>query len=204
MTRRLEGLPVICLAALALVAGCIDDKKETDQYRRILGGPTTVPATAPAMLTLKGAMEMANARNEQLAISGEDYLQALIDRDRAVSAFLPTVSFVPSYYKMDPVPLPPEAAEFFPLHAFDVPITAQMNVFNGFRDVAAIKASMANIEQRKAILKDLQATLLVEVAQTYYGVLRAQKLAQVLANSVEVQERRVRDIRNEFDVGVAR
>ena len=193
--------------AAALVSGlggCIDEKKEVEKYRQVLGGPTTMPATTPAVLTLQDAMRMANARNEQLALSGEDYLQALIDRDRAVCTFLPTISLQPSYYHMETVALPSVAAEFFPLHAFDVPVNGQMNVFNGFRDVSGLKQAAANIDQRKALLKDLQSTLLVEVSQVYYQVLRSEKVADVLSNSVKVQEDRVHDLGNQFDAGVAR
>lgn len=196
-------LPTLLILAVMAV-GCVNEKKEVQQYRKVLGIPATMPATMPATLTMQQAMAMANARNEQLAISGEDYLQALIERDRAVSAFLPTVSLAPSYYKMDPVPLPASASEFFPLHALDVPVTGQMNVFNGFRDIAGMKAAAANIQQRKAILKDLQATLLVEVAQVYYQVLRSEKLFEVLTNSVKVQEDRVRYLESQFRGGVAR
>jgi len=88
------------------LAGCVDEKKEVAQYRRVLGGPSTMPAAMPAVLTLQDAMRMTNARNEQLAASGEDYLQALIDRDRAITTFLPTISLQPSYYQMQTVPLP--------------------------------------------------------------------------------------------------
>lgn len=186
------------------LTGCVDENKEVAQYRRVLGEPATMPATMPAVLTLQDAMRMTNARNEQLAASGEDYLQALIDRDRAITTFLPTISLQPSYYQMQTVPLPSIAQTFFPLHAFDVPVNGQMNVFNGFRDVSALKQAAANIEQRKALLKDLQSTLLVEVSQVYYQVLRSEKVADVLANSVKVQEDRVHDLQNQFDAGVAR
>ena len=200
-----HGTTLAMVLALASgLGGCMDEKKEVEQYRRVLGGPSTLPAAAPALLTLQDAMRMANARNEQLAASGEDYLQALIDRDRAASAFLPTLSLQPSYYHMEHVTLPPEAATFFPLHAFDLPLNAQMNVFNGFRDVSGLKQAAANIDQRKALLKDLQSTLLVEVSQVYYQVLRAEKVSAVLSNSVKVQEDRVHDLQNQFDAGVAR
>jgi outer membrane protein TolC len=202
-------ITISAVALASILAGCVDEKKEVDQYRHVLDGPSTIPATAhtdklPATLTLQDAMKMANDRNEQLAISGENYLQALIDRDRAVTAFLPTVSLAPSYYRMDPVPLPEAAAAFFPLHATDVPVTGGMNVFNGFRDVAALKQAASNIEQRKALLKDLQCTLLVEVSQVYYQVLRSEKVFEVLTNSVKVQEDRVRYLQSQFRAGVAR
>jgi outer membrane protein TolC len=196
---------ILLLGTLAaVIAGCVDQDKEVAKYRQVLCGPATMPATMPSVLTLPQAMQMANTRNEQLAMSGEDYLQALIDVDRVIATFLPTISLQPSYFQTQTVPLPPAAKAFFPLHAADVPLNSQVNVFNGFRDVAALKGAAVNIEQRKALLKDLQSTLLVEVAQVYYQVLRAEKLALVLDNSVKVQEDRVRYLQNQFDAGVAR
>jgi outer membrane protein TolC len=186
--------------------GCVDQEKEMARYREVLGAPAAAqpPATMPAVLTLSQAMRMTTAHNEQLAISGEDYLQALIDQDRAVASFLPNISLQPTYFRTENVPLPPPAGQFFPLHYTDVPLNANMNVFNGFRDVAALKRSAANAEQRKALLKDLQSTLLVELSQVYYQVLRSEKLAEVLANSVKVQDDRVTYLQHRFDAGVAR
>jgi outer membrane protein len=202
----------ITFPALLLAApiGCVDQGKEVAQYRAVLDARRATPATASAttqpadMLTLLEALTMANAHNERLAMGGEDYLQALIDKDRAVANFLPNISLQPSYFQTQNVFLPPEAASFFPLHARDVPVNAGMNVFNGFRDVAALKRSAANAQQRKALLLDLQSTLLVEVAQVYYQVLRAERSAEVLANSAKVQMDRVADLGRKVRAGVAR
>ena len=200
----MKRIAILLGVAIFVIAGCVDQDKEVAVYRQVLGGPANMPATMPAVLTLERAMQMANATNEQLAISGETYLQSLIDRDRAVASFLPNISLQPSYFKTQTVPLPQPAASFFPLKAWDVPVNGQMNVFNGFRDVAALKQAAANIEQRKALLKDLQSTLLVEVAQVYYQVLRSEKVAEVLADSVQVQEDRVRELQHRVDAGVSR
>jgi outer membrane protein TolC len=202
-------------AALAALLGCVDQDKEVAQYRAVLDArgassattrlAATAPATQPgAALTLHEAMALANAHNERLAMGGEDYLQALIDKDRAVAAFLPMISLQPSYFQTQTVPLPPGAGTFFPLHALDDPINASMNVFNGFRDVAALKRSAANADQRKALLLDLQSTLLVEVAQVYYQVLRSERNSEVLINSVKVQTDRVDDLQRKLHAGVVR
>lgn len=195
----------------------MDEKNEVATYRKLLDGnaapagatsrPTTRPASMPAVLTLQGAMDMANRHNEQIAASGEDYLQALIEKDRVVANFLPTIGLAHNYSRMDSFAIPPSPfplPNFFPTRAFDVPINLQMNVFNGFRDVAAFRAATSNAQRRKDLLLDLQAEILVEVAQVYYQVLRAQKLADVLADSVRVQEEAVRDLQNKFRAGVVR
>src|SRR5262245_47951895 len=85
---------------LALVAACaVDADRDPKEYRKVLDERVQAPAEpAPDQpLSLEQAMALANQRNEQLGLSGEDYVQALIAKNRAVAAFLPTVSFQPSY-----------------------------------------------------------------------------------------------------------
>src|SRR4030095_15055341 len=53
-------------------------------------------------------------------------------------------------------------------------------------------------------LLDLQEIVLLDVAQTYYQVLRSEQSVRVLENSVRVQDERVRDMRARNRVGVAR
>jgi hypothetical protein len=75
-------------------------KKRKGCYRHVLDEnrppPTSVlPERSP--LSLQQAMALANRHNEQLGLSGEDYVQALIEKNRAIANFLPTVGFQPSY-----------------------------------------------------------------------------------------------------------
>jgi hypothetical protein len=91
------------LAALllcAVAAGCaVDQRKEVGIYRRVLDGDGRVEKVVyhPGdVLTLDAALRLANQDNERIAMAGEDYLQALINKDRAASTFLPTVSLDPS------------------------------------------------------------------------------------------------------------
>src|SRR5450432_223505 len=85
----------VCGAAILIVGCAVDQDREVAQYRKILDRafpPTTAPAPTEQM-SLQRAMALANQNNEQLGLRGEDYVQALIDKNRAVAAFLPTVSF---------------------------------------------------------------------------------------------------------------
>jgi hypothetical protein len=80
---------------LTTVGGCqVDQKKEVDTYRRIVdldSAFNAAPDPQPDRVTLRDALLLANRNNETLAIRGENYLRALIDRHRAVANFLPTV-----------------------------------------------------------------------------------------------------------------
>ena len=82
---------VICL----FVTGCaIDQKKEIATYRQVIDGNKPAPvAIAPdRVVTLTDALMLGIQNEEQLSIQGENYLQALLAKDKAFANFLPTVS----------------------------------------------------------------------------------------------------------------
>ena len=228
LSRRLcrrSFLPLTALFVLSATVGCaVDQKKEVAQYEQVLranllGGekelfPTTSPATMPSPgepLTLRQALDLTNRRNEQLAIEGENYLQALIERKRAAAAFLPTVSLVPFYAFRKTVDTGGNnddggggsnaAAND---RTFNVPVNANANLFNGFSDVARMRGSARTIEQRRSLLLDLQESVLLDAAQVYYQVLRSERSAEVLESSLKVQEARVRAIQGRYAAGMAR
>jgi outer membrane protein TolC len=184
-------------------------------------------------LTLEQSLLLANRYNEQLAIQGENYLQGLIARDRAYSTFMPTISLAPTYsFQNKPLnrggtflaggtgtgttgggttlggtgggtSTGSVVAPANKYTALDVPVTARANLFNGFRDYSSIQEAYADIRRRRGVLLDLQQTILLETAQTYYNVLLAERSVEVLQNSVKYQEARVADILNRFHAGIA-
>jgi outer membrane protein len=199
------GHQVSLLAIILLAAGCVNQEKEIGVYRSALEGhaPTSVrpvglPYDAGTTLTLSEAMAIASRDSERLAISGEGYLQALIDKDRAFANFLPTVSLSPVYFARERVSHDPG-----PTHTFDVPIVAQADL-RTISDIARLKGSQFTAEQVRELLLDLESATLLEVAQTYYAVLKADRSVEVLANSLAVQEERVKDVRDKLGQGVAR
>jgi len=242
-----------------LLAGCMaqpkEQAKEVAKYRKVLDGPTSRPVEdlePGEPVTLGRALELANRNHEQLGISGENYLQALYDKDRAFSAFLPTVTLVPTYTRQQrgaslggvsgtgtgtgtagggtgvtPTPagrqLPGETGSSDGVdtsgtggtsltsvtggsrrESTDVPVRGAMNLFNGFRDVANYRRAEAVIALRRATLLDAQAVVLLDVAQTFYQVLRSERSVEVLENSLRVQGERVRDIQAKHRAGLAR
>ncbi|MDA8378068.1 MAG: hypothetical protein M0Z50_13635, partial [Planctomycetia bacterium] len=92
MWLKKKSIAVVILAAS--LAGCVNQKEEVMHYRKVLH---STPATSsaqlivPPQLTLAAALKLANDNNEQLAIAGENYLQAMIAKDKAFSTFMPTV-----------------------------------------------------------------------------------------------------------------
>lgn len=204
---------ILPLLALLMMTGCVNESREISLYRRVLdprpaSAPATAPTSAPDVLSLPRALALVNAHDERLAASGEHYLQALIEKDRAVLAFLPTATLSVNYLRQQQAPLPaaPGMAfpNFTPSPATDVVTSEHANLFNGFRDVSAVRRASASAEERKARLRSLQSAVLIETAEVYYQILRAETLSVVLENSVAVQDDRVADLANKLKAGTAR
>lgn len=186
----------------ALLASCtIDEGKEAATYRKVTAitsgsGPTTRPADEP--LGLVEAMLLANDANERLAMEGEDYLQAIIDRKRALALFLPTADLIGSYGVNGDALVNPNGADF------DLAAIGRINIFNGFRDVAQLRIADLTIEQRKLLLLGLQESLLIDVVRAYHDVLRLEEETRVLESTLQLQQQRVRDARGRQQAGAAR
>jgi outer membrane protein TolC len=205
------------LALLFFVAGCaVDQKKEVNRYRRVLdrGITATAPDYAPGeTLSLQRALLLANRDNARLAIGGENYLQALIEKDRAAWSFFPTVGLEPSYTIADRPSTGSGGAVgtiggFRPvgstLQRFEAPVVSRVNLFRGFTDVARLRGARAEAERQRLLLLDQQALVLLEVAQVYFQVLRSERQVAVLRSSLDVQDERVRDVQARQQAGLAR
>jgi len=192
------GLLAVFLA-LAMTSGCkVDQAKEVAIYRKVIDVDTPHVDYQPGQpLTLETAFALANQSNERLPLRGEDYLQAIIAKDRVFAAFQPSVSLVPNYSAQDRPPS--QGGTGFVSRAdtsLDVPIDTSYNVFNGFRDLYSYKSAGKTILQRWALLLD--------VGRTYYQVLRSERSVAVLKNSVTLQEERVRDTRVRLAAGLGK
>src|ERR1700733_7045693 len=171
MSKISHLFAMVLTVGVVLVVGCVDQKAEVAHYRKILDEnfpPTTAPAPAEPM-TLQRAMALANQNNEQLGLSGENYVQALIDKNRIVANFLPTVSFQPQFTLAQRPPGPGITNSAVSgistgyrtsgnlIYQTQAPVVGNINVFRGFGDVANLAAAEAVIAQRKDLLLDLQA-----------------------------------------------
>jgi outer membrane protein TolC len=191
--------------------GCaVNQDKEIASYRDVLGKP---PEGVPEKLepnqplALVTALEMANWHNEQLAIKGEQYLQSLIDKDRAASNFLPQIAYVPTYTRQEKISfsglLGSLGSQFVPPHTFDQPVNAQLNL-NVPGDIANVERAGSAAQRQKSLLLDLKSTILLDVARVYYQVMLYEAQVRVLENSVSVQNDRVTNVRNKYRAGTAR
>ena len=198
------------LALVALgVGGCVNQQKEVATYRAVLDqhfAATTQPVDAAAPLKLSAALARANGTSEQLAMAGEGYLQALIAKDRAAATFLPQISLAPLYSHVDTFStagFPSTFAAVFPVHYFDLPLKTSLDL-NVVQDLADVHRAGRTAQQRRALLLDLQETVLLQTCDAFYDVLIAQQQVGVLEHSLAVQNQRVDSIQREFNAGTAR
>lgn len=209
--------PFVIPAALlpvCLAVGCIPPaEQETARYRNLLDPDGSAAAAGPpppgGSLDLPTALKLTIRSSERLAVSGEDYLQALIERDRQFAGFLPAISFALRFNRIGDFTgredfSPAGADDFLPLQPVDLPFTFSMNLFNGFRDYNGVRRAYAAAADREALLRNLLADVLLETAQVYYQTLRAEAAVRVLADNAAVQESRLRDLRLRLEAGTGR
>ncbi len=204
----------ICVIGLlaAIVAGCVNQNQEIAEYRTILDGRVT-PTTSPARgdeLTLIEAMHLAARADERLDIQGEDYLQALIERDRAAWNFLPRVNLLPTY-QINKIKVGGSGTNTSGVDVgagsgsrrtrFDFPADASVNLFNGFRDVNTLGRNAHTAEQRKSLLIDLQEQVLLEAARAFYQVIISEQSVGVLQDSLRLQETRLDEAHTRARIG---
>lgn len=191
------------LATLALLPACATDQQaDVDAWRQqvALGEAPLHPAGAP--LPLATAVRLANDQNETIAIGGEDFVQACVARARVTASFFPEVDFSPTYIFREKAA---SGVKFLDSSSLlDVPVHTQLSLFEGFRDQNRASAADLTVEQRRSLLLDLRETVVLEVVQAYYRVLRAEERAAVLERSLAVQQQRVREITARERIGTAR
>ncbi|MGD0390010.1 MAG: TolC family protein [Tepidisphaeraceae bacterium] len=193
-------LVIVCAALLA--AGCAtDQKQEIATYRQVIDGnkPAAVRIAPDQVVTLTDAVSLAVQNEEQLSLQGENYLQALISKDKAFVNFLPTVSFSAGWSYQSNGAVSPRHSQ-----SLDASIPGQWNLFNGFRDYYNMKAADQTIEQQKQLIFDAEQTVLLDVAQTYYTVLTSEQSVDVLSNSLTAQEANVKTVAEQLRVGTAK
>lgn len=174
------------VAVLLLLTGCGNWSDDVVRYRQVLDG--LEPATRPAYdgaeaLPLVRALQMANADNEAIATQGENYVQALAEKMRQAGTFLPTLSLGPTYSL--------SGTDGGTAHRLTVPVSASTT--GSLANIANLEAAGQNAQQRAQVLLNERETILLQVVQAYYTVIKAERQAEVYENSLKLKVERLRD-----------
>ena len=176
-------------------------------YRDVLDLPDEAVLSADQPLGLRDAMRLANRESERLAAQGEGYLRSVIDRRRTLANFLPTADLAPTLSirnggNAGAIGRTGNQIGEFETNA-DVPVDASLNLFNGFRDVNAYWSDTYRIAQQRSNLLAFQEGLLLDVARSYYQVLRSEATVRVFEGSLRTQEERLREAKGRVAAGLA-
>jgi outer membrane protein TolC len=209
MNKRLAFV-LICLA----LSGCVNQAQEVATYQKQLdalpGATLPVPKDS-SPLTLQAALRLAEKNDESLGLSGETYLQALIARDKAFSAFLPTIAIGPNFTWSRPTPgfitqttttggKTVTSVSTISSDSYSVPLTANITV-NPVQNEAQVEQDTSTAEQNRQLLLNEQQTIMLDVVTAYYLVLTNERQVVVYQSSLAEQEERVRQAEAQYRVG---
>ncbi|WCL53145.1 TolC family outer membrane protein [Gimibacter soli] len=166
----------------------------------VLGGTGAVSAE-----TLKEALEAAYASNPTL--QAQRAAVRAIDNTvpGAKAAFLPSVVGEASYGERHGKVINSQAPNG-PRNDADVDstaygVTAQLSIFNGMRDLNAVRQAKAEVMVARAQLQNTEQQVLLQGIAAYMDVVRDQSVVELNKNQVQVLERQLEASRDRFRVG---
>ena len=211
---RLRSLAV-CLGFTAswMVSGCASGPAVYEKVLKELPASPeapppsgSVPSASKSSLTFEDCFVLALGRNERLAITGEDYFQATLLRHRAWAALSPEMTLRGTYLRQEDVAPPPGTVtqRFNDPSRLDYGLRVRQPLFNGFKDVYALRQIGETIQARRSTLLQERQNLLLNVAGAFYGALQAQQEVSTLEESVRLQQERLREVQARQRLGLAR
>jgi len=159
----------------------------------VIAGLALRVATASAeerVYTLQEAYEAALTKGEAIKISEENAVQAESRVDQAWTYLYPRLTANGAYTRYNEV-LPPGGNGFIfqPLDQTNASLVLMQPLYTGGRTLAALRAARTMRESSRNDLSAARQGVMLGVAETYYAVLKAQKLVEVSKGSLERMER---------------
>jgi outer membrane protein len=189
---------------MALCAGLAAADKPSASVKKMLHRVTGVSeedvsaARAAKELTLFDAYALSIFNTETMTIEGENSVQAALQREQAITSFLPRLSLKANKA------FPEQKRNYQSLARSAVSLYARMPIVTGLDEASRIMASVSGVKLREFELYDGAGRLLADVSSAYYGVLL---IRQGLANNEQVlalHERIIGELRRRVDIGRSR
>jgi outer membrane protein TolC len=199
--RKLLGaalLPVALCAGLA--AAGKPDPGVIKMLHRVTGVTDQDVASARTAkeLSLYDAYALSVFNTETMTIEGENSVQAALQREQAITSFLPRLSLKANKA------FPEQKRNYQSLARSAVSLYGRMPIVTGMDEASRIMSSVSGVKLRELELYDSAGRLLADVSSAYYGVLL---IRQGLANNEQVlalHERMLGEIRRRVDIGRSR
>ncbi len=197
---------------------------------RAVAQPAASPAAggAPRPLSLAEALTLASGESEQIAIARAGALRARGQLGQARSALMPQLATTMNWQKQlqnqfaaiserssnnssggsggnDTTSLAdnPITRIFASQYNFNVGLSASQGLFSGGRTTATIRAARAARESAEIGITSAQAQVQLDVTQSYYDALLADRLVAISESALVQSERTLRQVQLTRNVGSA-
>ena len=154
-------------------------------------------------LSLQDCYRLALMYNEDLALQGESYYQAILSSRIVLADSLPDLSFQGNYNKVEYDPgtgssndSKTRSEEYF-LHL-------EQTLFEGFRNLFALRQANHEAESLGYLVQRERDLIFLAISRTFYATLQYKHTIDSRQNSVRVQEKQLARIEAEYEAGVAR
>jgi outer membrane protein TolC len=164
---------------------------------------TVTQTTVPRGLTLEQALEAARKANRNLVVERARLAQAQTTVEQAWATLFPTVSALGKYTRNNtavPFPIQGQVVIFQPLNQLDGALSASMPVLApaAYPALDAVKKGVASAE---ANVDASEASILFNVAQTFYAAAAFDDLLVARRSSVEVAKATLVDAQTRLAAG---
>ena len=141
--------------------------------------------------TIEDAYQSALARNEIVKISEEGLVQSESRVDQAWTYLYPRITGQAGYTRNNEVLPPGESSSFIfqPLSQFQAAVLLQQPLYTGGRTMAGLRTAQTLRDSSTHDLSSTRQTIMLSVAEAYYGVLKAEKIVEKSRDSVDRMER---------------
>ena len=166
----------------------------------ILVSPLFGMADVDKGLSLEQSYQLALKRSEDLQIQEEQINQAEEKIKQANGSILPTINAVGAFLKQEQS----ANTSTSPSTQNTAKITLDQPLFRGLRDFAYIRQQKKNLESTEFLREQARIQLFSDVAQAYYQLLAFQEDVRILKKQMEVNQKRLIELRSFHKIGRAR
>ncbi len=180
------------------------------------------PTFSGEQMSLNQCIEIALKNNPQLKIKEADLGVASEGVNQVRADMLPSIGFSGSYRRQSTIPkvqfpainlpfggtpislFPQGGLQLGSLDTYDLKLTMQQPIFNGFRLKNRKFVAGAQEKGREHDLKKTKSNLIFNVENAYASVLKAQKLFRIASTGQEQVRAHLEDVQNYVHQGMAR
>jgi outer membrane protein len=147
-------------------------------------------AAETSVITLQDSYDAALKSYEGVQISEENVVQGDSRVDQAWSYVYPRLTAYGAYTRYNET-LPPNGGAFLfqPLGQMQASLVLTQPLYTGGRTLAALRATKTMQESSRSDLSSTKQNIMLDVADAYYAVIKAQKIVGVSKDSLERMER---------------